>query len=259
MGAPGKLTKRLLPADMLVYSQSPLSPRMIARDPRAQGRGQRRVDGDGAGRHRGQGPQRRGRQARLVPPLHARGQRQAAGGLGPHRRRRARDPARAAQEGPGRQGRLPAPGQRRHRPADPRRGVRPADPAGRRGGEHLLDQDPRHEAGQCPDRLHRNHLPAVGASSRSRRSPATRRRCRSSARTSTSACSRRRSWSAASRDAVGTFNYTVLGGGRIAPEASWVACAHRHRHGADPRQRHLQPCGLPAADAPPCARSSSAG
>ena len=29
--APGKLTKRLLPADMLVYSQSPLSPRMIAR------------------------------------------------------------------------------------------------------------------------------------------------------------------------------------------------------------------------------------
>ena len=51
----------------------------------------------------------------------------------------------------------------------------------------------------------------------------------------------------ASRDAVGTFNYTVLGGGRIAPDASWVCRAHRHRAGADPGLGHLQQADLPAA------------
>ena len=51
----------------------------------------------------------------------------------------------------------------------------------------------------------------------------TRRPSSSSAPTSTSPCSRRRTWWGRSAEAVGIFNYTVLPGGRlIAPEPSWV-------------------------------------
>ena len=48
-------------------------------------------------------------------------------------------------------------------------------------------------------------------------------------------------------DVVGTFNYTVLGGGRIAPDPSWVPANIAHRGGADPRHGDLPPGDLPAA------------
>ena len=69
---------------------------------------------------------------------------------------------------------------------------------------------------------------------------ATPRRCR------TSTSPRGSAWTPTSQqtafltggsiaDVVGTFNYTVLGGGRIAPDPAWVDGQHRHRGGADPR------------------------
>ena len=36
------------------------------------------------------------------------------------------------------------------------------------------------------------------------------------------------------------FRYTVLSGGRIAPDPAWVSEPHHHRGGADPRRGHLQ-------------------
>ena len=63
--------------------------------------------------------------------------------------------------------------------------------------------------------------------SRSSGSPATRPRSRCSTRwpgsASTPACSRPPSSSAASPTRSATFNYTVLGGGRIAPDPAWVS------------------------------------
>ncbi len=55
---------------------------------------------------------------------------------------------------------------------------------------------------------------------------------------STSPCSRPRYLVGSVGDAVGIFNYTVLGGGRIAPEPSWVRAHIGTRSGADPRLGH---------------------
>ena len=48
-------------------------------------------------------------------------------------------------------------------------------------------------------------------------------------------------------DAVGVYRYSVLGGGKIAPDPAWVASHITTEARADPRQRHLQQADLPAA------------
>ena len=128
------------------------------------------------------------------------------------------------------------------------RRVCPADPAGRRGRQRRRRRGAGHEAGQRADRL--DVPPACTRSrsaSRSSGSPATRRRCRSSAPTSTSRCSRRRTSSGSVGEAVGIFNYTVLGGGLIAPEPSWVRAHISTADRPDPGSGHLQQRDLPPA------------
>ena len=239
---------------MLVLRQRTLSPGMVRRIRHLRGVTRVEQFSLGPGQHRGPRGQRRRGRPRDVPQLHdPAGWRtfqpewnRVAGG---EMALRHAVPQAGLEEGL-RAARCPL---RRTRGA--RRCLLAAGAAGRRGRQRELGQDPRDGAGQRPADLDRARTRRPTSASRSSAWSATPPPSSDSTSRPVSASTRRpcrtSSSSAASADAVGSYSYTVLGGGRIAPQQALGDQPHLDRDHADHRVDDLQ-----HPDVPPAARGA---